>query len=1454
MKKIFLIMFVFFGFIITACTETVLPVEVSASGILLQGSSGQGTASEPFVFDVELNESVSSDIMVSPVGVVRNLTFSFVKPQGNDFVPLQSNDLTGLSLNNDNNNFKFSVKAILEGSYFVKISQDDIFVYIRVNVTTPEEPETPVDFSKELKVLAIGNSFSDDGMQYVYQIANDYGVDNIVLGNLYIGGAELALHNTNAQEDKKAYTYRKNTTGSWVSTPNTSILDGLLDEEWDIITIQQASGKSGRSEFFEPYLTQLLEYVHENKTNSKAKVYWHMTWAYQQTSTHSEFPFYNSDQMTMYNAIISTYRSAVEPKESIKGVIPAGTAIQNIRTSYIGDTVTSDGYHLNSGVGRFTAGMTWFKAITGLSINNIQYRPAGVSLSDLEAIKEAVNQAVLKPFEVTNSTHTEQSEIDLKNHTLVNTSLTYVLGYWVSDSGHNIFTTAANSVNFSTHTVRLSKENLPVGSVLKIEPGYQYRINYFSSLSGPVTGNVRSSNITTPEIVIDSQWWGNYEYVGINVAHTGASTNISETFVAVGNKLSIYAAPGATSPRTTDEENPNPVLNEFPIEYVLGYWFPSTHVINQTAANHINFVASNRRYSKEELPIGTVLEIETGYQFRAVMFKNLDGELTDNVRTDNLRVNVTIDAAFWGDFEYVGFNISPNTTTDVTAIVADVASKFKVKVPYVIQTPIPHVDQPLSFLSGYWFDNQTTINPGVDTFSKGFAASNALSKKSLEEFTQVTIAAGYQVRFVFFSYDNFGVYKVLFRTANFTGVKDLDDTFWGTYEYLGFNISSVPSTDLSSRLADLPDLITFTTEQEEEPTPTFTHEDKPLEFISGYWVDNATQATPGTDTFSRGFLASNVLSRTAVPLGTKITIETGYQIRIIFLTFSELTGYKVVHRTANYSQEIMLTTPIYKEYQYIAFNISAVPTRSLADEVSSGASRLTFTPFTDEIIPHVNGPLSFVSGFWNTGGTQIDSTSSNANQFIASNILSKEYFKLGTKLNIEANYQVRVVFLGYEFNKYYVILRTDNFTGTVVMDETFWSNYQYVAFNISEVALGNISADVSNVSGKIAFEVPVVPHVDEPLSFVSGYWFDNGTKPIPGTDPFSKGFAASNILSKASLEDFSKVTISSGYQVRYVFFSYDDQGGYKVLFRTANQTGVKILDDAFWGTYEYLGFNISSTPSSDLSSRLADLPALINFETEEPEPLYTHEDKALEFTSGYWADNATQLILGTTDFAKGFLGSNVLSRTAVPLGTKISIEAGYQVRLVFLTFSGDTGYKVVNRSNNYQGEFVLTQAFYKEHQYIAFNISAVPTRNLFDEVSTATTKINVTQFSDDVVNHVNKPIEFVVGFWDNAQIKVTSTATNSNQFIASNVFSKDYFLINQKLVIEAGYQVRVIFLDYQFNQYNVLLRTDNFTGTVVMDETFWSNYQYVAFNISEVALGNISADVSNVASKISFTE
>src|SRR5690606_13180788 len=228
----------------------------------------------------------SAEILVSPAQVVRDLDFTLVKKDGSNFVDLTNSDIAGLEFNANNSNTLFSAKALVAGTHYVKVSQGQINVYIEVTVAEAEVPVEPIDFEANLKVLAIGNSFSDDGMHYLYDIAADYGVDNIVLGNLYIGGAELSLHASNAESEAAAYTYRKNTSGSWQSTASKSILNGLLDEDWDIITIQQASGKSGRNEFYEPYLTELIEYINENKTNPDARIIWHMTWAYQSNSSH----------------------------------------------------------------------------------------------------------------------------------------------------------------------------------------------------------------------------------------------------------------------------------------------------------------------------------------------------------------------------------------------------------------------------------------------------------------------------------------------------------------------------------------------------------------------------------------------------------------------------------------------------------------------------------------------------------------------------------------------------------------------------------------------------------------------------------------------------------------------------------------------------------------------------------------------------------------------------------------------------------------------------------------------------------------------------------------------------------------------------------------------------------------------------------------------------------------
>ena len=272
--------------------------------------------------------------------------------------------------------------------------------------TTPVEPDK-VEVPETLKILAIGNSFSVDAMEYVYQIAKNAGVKTIVLGNLYIGGCNLATHLSNARTSKAAYTYYKNTKGSWTSTKKVSLEKGLTDEDWDVITLQQVSGQSGITTSYRNMLSGLIDFVEQKKTNPDARLVWHMTWAYQQDSTHSSFSSYDKNQKKMYDMIVNAVKECILTEPRITGVIPNGTAIQNARTSFIGDTITRDGYHLNKTLGRYIAGLCYFSAITGVDISEITYTPASdVTPEVMAMVKDAVKDALAKPYEITQSTHT----------------------------------------------------------------------------------------------------------------------------------------------------------------------------------------------------------------------------------------------------------------------------------------------------------------------------------------------------------------------------------------------------------------------------------------------------------------------------------------------------------------------------------------------------------------------------------------------------------------------------------------------------------------------------------------------------------------------------------------------------------------------------------------------------------------------------------------------------------------------------------------------------------------------------------------------------------------------------------------------------------------------------------------------------------------------------------------
>lgn len=252
-----------------------------------------------------------------------------------------------------------------------------------------------------IRILAIGNSFSEDAIEhYLYGLAKAGGY-RVIIGNLYIGGAPLTLHWTNAQANKPTYDYRKiDVAGKKKNSPKTSIADAVLDEEWDYISFQQSSPNSGLLETYLAPLPLLFEYVKNKATNPRVNYVFHQTWAYAQNATHTGFANYDKDQLKMYNAIVATSKK-VKKLVPFNLLVPAGTAIQNARTSFIGDNMCRDGYHLDLNRGRYTASCVWYEAIFKESVVGNTYKPANVTEKEMAVAQYAAHKAMKKPFKIT---------------------------------------------------------------------------------------------------------------------------------------------------------------------------------------------------------------------------------------------------------------------------------------------------------------------------------------------------------------------------------------------------------------------------------------------------------------------------------------------------------------------------------------------------------------------------------------------------------------------------------------------------------------------------------------------------------------------------------------------------------------------------------------------------------------------------------------------------------------------------------------------------------------------------------------------------------------------------------------------------------------------------------------------------------------------------------------------
>ena len=253
---------------------------------------------------------------------------------------------------------------------------------------------------KTVRILAIGNSFSQDAVeQYLHELAEAEGISTII-GNMFIGGCSLERHVKNARDNAPAYAYRKiGTDGKKREKGKMSLEAVLADEAWDYVSLQQASPFSGMYETYEASLPELIEYV-KARLPKKTKLMLHQTWAYASTSKHSGFKNYNCNQLTMYQAITDAVKKAAKVNK-IKIVIPSGTAIQNARTSFIGDHLNRDGHHLDVKIGRYTAACTWFECIFKHNVVGNPYGPEGLDEARKAVAQKAAHAAVKRPYKIT---------------------------------------------------------------------------------------------------------------------------------------------------------------------------------------------------------------------------------------------------------------------------------------------------------------------------------------------------------------------------------------------------------------------------------------------------------------------------------------------------------------------------------------------------------------------------------------------------------------------------------------------------------------------------------------------------------------------------------------------------------------------------------------------------------------------------------------------------------------------------------------------------------------------------------------------------------------------------------------------------------------------------------------------------------------------------------------------
>ena len=264
-----------------------------------------------------------------------------------------------------------------------------------VSATVSKMYNPPVNFQKEdLKVLDIGNSYTQDAQAYLPQIIKASGIDSdFSLYRAFRPSASFKTwvdcwndaDNENYSIDFCAGTSIDGISGYGSASDGALFRKALQSVKWDIILIHQVSTYSNDYSLWEGkgaggYLQDLIRII--RMTNPQATIGYLMTHSYRGTYwANSE----GSSFLRWRNTAEATRQ--LKSEYGIDFIIPYGTAVQNLRASSLNDSYefSEDGTHMGAGLGDYVAGCCYFESLLapryGVSIWGNTFRLTGLDES-----------------------------------------------------------------------------------------------------------------------------------------------------------------------------------------------------------------------------------------------------------------------------------------------------------------------------------------------------------------------------------------------------------------------------------------------------------------------------------------------------------------------------------------------------------------------------------------------------------------------------------------------------------------------------------------------------------------------------------------------------------------------------------------------------------------------------------------------------------------------------------------------------------------------------------------------------------------------------------------------------------------------------------------------------------------------------------------------------------------